>query len=122
MTVKNGINMTGDQNAAWTVETLNETVDAEIDALPDDMRNHFVRISRMIEANGLPGMRMPYVRHLQGQLWEMRLRGRDGISRAIYVTVRFRRVIVVRVFVKRTEETPRREIRLALRRAGEILP
>ena len=112
--------MTRDQNAAWTVETLNETVDAEIDALPDDMRNNFVRISRMIEARGLPDMRMPYVRHLQGQLWEMRLRGRDGISRAIYVTVQYRRVVVVRVFVKKTEETPRREIRLALQRAREV--
>ena len=113
--------MTGDQNIGWTVETLNATVDAEIDALPDDMRNHFVRISSMIETRGLIEARMPYVRHLEGPLWEMRLRGRDGISRAIYVTVRGRRVVVVRVFVKKTEGTPRREIRLALRRAGEIL-
>ena len=113
--------MAGYQSTAWTVETLNETVDAEIEALPDDMRNHFVRISRMIEARGLLEVRMPYVRHLEGELWEMRLRGRNGISRAIYVTVRGRRVVVVRVFIKKTEETPRREIRLALQRAGEIL-
>ncbi len=95
--------MSSDRSAAWTVETLNETVDAEIETLPDDMRNHFVRISRMIEARGLPEVRMPYVRHLEGELWEMRLRGRDGISRALYVTVRGRRVVVVRVFVKKTD-------------------
>ena len=113
--------MAGDQSAAWTVETLNETVDAEIDSLPDDMYGHFVRIVGMIESSGLPAMRMPHVRHLEGQLWEMRLRGRDGISRAIYIVVRHRRVVVVRVFVKKTEGTPRREIRLALQRAREIL-
>ena len=113
--------MVGDPNTAWTVETLNETVDAEIEALPGDIRDNFVRISGMIEERGLLRMRMPHVRHLEGQLWEMRLRGRDGIARAMYIVVRGRRVVVVRVFVKKTEGTPRREIRLALQRAEEIL-
>jgi phage-related protein len=50
----------------------------------------------------------------------MRRKGRDGISRALYVTASGRRVVVVRVFVKKTEKTPEREIRLALERAKEI--
>jgi len=50
----------------------------------------------------------------------MRMRGKDGISRAIYVTARGRRVVVVRVFVKKTQTTPRREIELALKRAKEV--
>jgi len=48
------------------------------------------------------------------------MKGRDGISRAIYVTATNRRVVVVRVFVKRTRKTPRREIDLALERAREV--
>ena len=56
-----------------------------------------------------------------GPLWEMRLRGKAGISRALYVTVQDRRVVVVRAFVKKTQKTPRREIDLALRRAAEVL-
>jgi len=51
----------------------------------------------------------------------MRLKGRDGISRAIYVTATGRRVVIVRVFVKKTEKTPRREIDLALERAREVI-
>jgi len=51
----------------------------------------------------------------------MRMKGRDGISRALYVTVQDKRVIVVRVFVKKTQKSPRREIDLALRRAKEVL-
>lgn len=50
----------------------------------------------------------------------MRLTGRDGISRALYVTTQYRRVVVVRVFVKKTRRTPRREIELALKRAEEV--
>lgn len=39
----------------------------------------------MIRDNGLPALREPYVKHLAGKLWEMRLKGRDGIARSIYV-------------------------------------
>jgi phage-related protein len=64
--------------------------------------------------------RIPQVRRLEGKLWEMRLTGRDGIARALYVTALVQRVVVVRAFVKKTQKTPRAEIALALRRAQEI--
>ena len=104
----------------WTVETLNDVVDRELRALPPDMRARFARICELIAALGLDRMGAPHVRHLTGPLWEMRLSGRDGISRALYVAARGRRVVVVRAFVKKTQRTPRREIELALRRAGEV--
>jgi phage-related protein len=75
----------------------------------------------LIEEFGLERVREPYVKHLRGPLWEMRLSGKDGISRALYVTAVGRRVVVVRVFVKKTPKAPNREIELALRRSKEIL-
>jgi phage-related protein len=106
---------------AWVVETLNSAVDAELQALPADMRARFAHIARLIEEFGLERVHEPHVRHLRGPLWEMRMKGRDGISRAIYVTAHRQRVIVVRVFVKKTQAAPDREIALALRRARGIL-
>ncbi len=106
----------------WTVETLNATVDAEVDALPADMRARLARISFMIQEFGLEQMHEPHVKHLQGPIWEMRMRGRDGISRALYIAARGRRVVIVRVFVKKTQKTPRTEIELALSRAEEVKP
>ena len=105
----------------WSVETLNEKVDKELDALPNEMRARFVRISELIAAVGLDRVGAPHVRHLTGPLWEMRMRGKDGISRALYVTLRKKRLVVVRVFVKKTRRTPRREIEIALQRAKEVL-
>ena len=55
----------------WTVETLNETVDAE--ALPADMRARLARIGMLIEEKGLERVGEPHVKHIQGPLWEMRL-------------------------------------------------
>jgi phage-related protein len=65
-------------------------------------------------------MREPYVKHLDGPLWEMRMKGRNGIARAVNVTASGERVVVVHVFVKKTQKTPRREIETALRRAREV--
>ncbi len=104
----------------WTVETLNAIVDAELEALPADMRARFVHISRMIEEFGLEHVHEPHVKHLRGPLWEMRLTGRSGISRALYVSAVGRRVVVVRVFIKKTQTTPNQEIELALKRVKEI--
>lgn len=106
----------------WTVETLGEVVDAEIAALPKDMQAAFLRLAERIEAVGLERIGQPHVKHLQDKLWEMRLSGRDGIARVLYVTAVGRRVIVVHAFVKKTQKTPPAAITLALRRAKEIEP
>jgi phage-related protein len=105
----------------WTVETLNTTVDKELESLPADMRARFMRISELIAAVGLENVGAPHVKHLAGPLWEMRMKGSDGISRALYVVVRGKRVVVVRAFINNTKKTPSREVDLALNRAKEVL-
>jgi len=102
----------------WRVEILNDTVAAEIAALPADMQARFLRLSDRIIQAGLENLGEPQVKHLE--LWELRLTGRDGIARALYVTAIGRRVVVVRAFVKKSQRTPPAEIQLALRRAKEI--
>lgn len=104
----------------WQVEFLNLVAKAEVDSLPLDLRASFERIAGVIRDLGLERMREPYVKHVEGKLWEMRLKGRDGIARSLYVTASGRRVVVLRTFVKKTEKAPRREIELALERAKEL--
>jgi phage-related protein len=104
----------------WIVELLNGEVREELNSLPLDIRASFARISALIIEFGLPKVREPYVKHLEGPLWEMRMKGRDGIARAAYVTASGKRVVVVRFFEKKTQKTPRREIELALKRAKDV--
>ena len=84
------------------------------------MQARFLRFADVIKDTGFEGLPREAVKHLEGKLWELRMNGRDGISRAIYVTASGRRVIVVRVFVKKTERTPPRELELARERAKGI--
>ena len=50
------------------------------------------------------------------------MKGRDTMARAIYVTAVEKRIVVVRVFAKKTQKTPRREIETARARAKELDP
>ncbi len=102
----------------WTVE-LTETAADEFAALAPDQRAHFQRIAGLIQDHGLERVHFPFVRHIDGPLWEIRLKGRSGIARALYVTCLGQRVVVVRVF-KKTKKTPQREIKTALSRAEEL--
>ena len=85
-----------------------------------DMRARLVRISELIESVGLRNVKEPHVRHIRGQLWEIRLKGKAGIARALYVTAKGQRVATVRAFIKKTEKTPTGEIERAPQRAKEL--
>ncbi len=104
----------------WTVEFTAEAKQ-ELQGLPADMQAEALHIAELLQSMGPERIREPYVKPLEGKLWEMRLRGRDGIARALYFAKAGRRLCVVRVFVKKTQKTPRREIELALRRAVKEL-
>jgi phage-related protein len=105
---------------AWSFVFVNAEAKAELDALATDFRASFERIVTLVRALGLEHVHEPHIKHLDGRLWEMRQRGRDGIARALYVTAAGQRVVVLPVFAKKTPKTPRREIELAHRRAGEV--
>jgi len=104
----------------WQVGFLDEETKANLDAFPPDIRASFQRIVELIQAHGLERVREPYLKHLEGPLWEMRLKGKSGIARAVYVAASGMRIVVVHVFSKKTQKTPRNEIVYALKKAQEV--
>lgn len=104
--------------SGWIVEFLNATVQA--DGLATDLRSRLFRCTLLVEEEGLEALPRGWVKPLGNKLWELRLSGRDGIARAIYITAVSRRLVIVRVFVKKTEKTPPRELKIARDRAKEV--
>jgi len=104
----------------WSVGFLDKETKAALDAFPLDIRASFQRIVELIQANGLERVREPYLKRLEGPLWEMRLKGKIGIVRAVYVSATGMRIVVVHVFAKKTQKTPRKEIVKALKKAKEV--
>lgn len=105
---------------AWRVETLGPKVDAELDSLPADMRAKFVHIAELLETFGPFQVREPYVKPLGKKLFEIRMKGKDGIARAIYIAASGQRLVVLHAFLKKTAKTPQSAIRIALQRTKEV--
>lgn len=84
------------------------------------MRARLARMTDTISQHGLLNLPRDWVRPLGDKLWELRITGKDGIARAIYITATGRRVVIVRIFVKKTQKTPQRELELARQRAKEV--
>ncbi len=95
-------------------------VDVEIETLPVALRARLVRLLETVENVGLEALRMPHVRHLDGKLWELRVRAAGGSTRGIYVTTTGRRVVVLHVFVKKSRQTPRRALATARERLRQV--
>jgi phage-related protein len=106
----------------WHVETLNAEVDAELEALEPTLRAKFLHIVELLQTFGPHQVREPYVKSLGKKLWEIRMKGKGGVARAIYVAATGQRIVVLHAFVKKTGKTPRSAIRLALKRAEELNP
>jgi len=106
--------------SGWTVVVVNEDAAGELRALSADLRGKFERIVALIETKGVEQVHEPYIKHLEGKLWEMRMMGRDNIARSIYMTAVGRRVVVLHTFVKKQDKTPRRALEIARARMKEV--
>ena len=79
----------------------------------------FARIVELLMEFG-PNLRMPHSRAMGGGLFELRPRGREGIGRVFYCFVVGKRVVILHAFIKKTEETPKQDLRIARRRMKEV--
>jgi phage-related protein len=99
---------------------VHAAAEKEIEEQPTDIRAKLARLRSVIETFGLERIPAKYAQHLQDEVWEFRLTGKDGIARALYITRHGRRIVIVRVFTKKTQKTPPREIKIALKRTKDI--
>ena len=103
----------------WTIE-FHDSAKSEAAGWPEELQAALIRIFDRIEALGLERVKAPLVKHIEGKLWEMRASGGDVEGRALYVTVKGRRVVVVLAFIKKSQKTKRNLIKLALKRSEQI--
>ena len=66
------------------------------------------------------GCRMPYTRPMGDGLFEIRAHGREGIARVFYCTAMERKIVMLHGFVKKTDKTPEKELKIATRRLHEV--
>lgn len=102
--------------STWSVEFLDRTVTKEFKAFPAAIRAQMIRQMELIEEFGLDNLSPGVTKHLQGKIWEIRVRDKDTWGRSLYCALSGKKIVILRCFLKKTNKTPRHEINLALER------
>jgi phage-related protein len=103
----------------WKITFYSVRVEAEINALPAGLVARFVRYAERMEIYG-PNLGMPHTRSMGDGLFELRLKATEGIARVFFCTVVGRQIVMLHQFVKKSEKTPKRELKIAWNRMKEI--
>ena len=103
----------------YSIEYYSDSVADEILALPDTLAARYVVLTRRMVAVG-PNLGAPHTDTFGDGLFELRLKGQEGIARVFFCALVGRRVMMLHSFIKKSQRTPLREIEIARKRMKEV--
>ena len=105
---------------AFEIHYFHERGYAEVQSWPVDVLADYARLVELLTEHG-PILRLPHSRVFGDGLFELRPRGRSGIGRAFYCFLLGKRVVVLHAFIKKTQQTPDNELKMARKRLKEVM-
>jgi phage-related protein len=103
----------------YRIEYFSPDVEEEILSLPDSLAARYIFLTRRMTVIGA-NLGPPHTDSFGDGLFELRLKGSDGIARVFFCTLVGRRIMMLHSFIKKTQKTPPREIEVARKRMKEI--
>jgi phage-related protein len=103
----------------YTITYYNESIQAVIMVLPKTLRAHYFNLTDRMADYGA-NLGEPYTKALGDGLFELRLKGVEGIARVFYCTLVGQRIVMLHSFIKKSQKIPPKEQRIAKTRMKEI--
>jgi phage-related protein len=103
----------------FRIDYYSEDVQGEILSLPDTLAARYIVLTRRMEALG-PNLGEPHTKAFGHGLFELRLKGAEGIARVFYCTILGKRIFMLHCFVKKSQKTPQADLNLAIARMKEV--
>jgi len=104
----------------WTIHYYGDKVSRAILGLPAGLLARYIHLTDMMRAMG-PNLGLPHTRAMGDRLFELRLKGKEGIARVFFCARIGRRIVMLHVFVKKSEKTPLKELETARERLREVI-
>ena len=104
----------------WKITFYNAKVEAQTLLFPTGILANFLHIAEMIEELG-PNLGKPYVGALGSGLYEIRVKGKEGIGRPMYCMAKGKEIVILHSFIKKSQKTPKKDLDLARKRMKEVL-
>ncbi|MGH8581193.1 MAG: type II toxin-antitoxin system RelE/ParE family toxin [Gammaproteobacteria bacterium] len=103
----------------YSITYYSESVQADILNLPDTLAARYVVLTRRMVALG-PNLGEPHTKAFGEGLFELRLKGAEGIARVFFCTLVGRRIVMLHCFIEKIAKTPPRERQIAATRMKEV--
>ncbi|CAG37911.1 conserved hypothetical protein [Desulfotalea psychrophila LSv54] len=103
----------------WKISFYSEKVEKRTLAFSAGILANFIHIVDMMEDLG-PSLGEPYTKAFGNGLFEIRARGKEGIGRSFFGTLKGREIIILHSFVKKSQKTPQKEIKVATKRLKKV--
>ena len=103
----------------YTIAYYSESVQEQILEMPDTLAARYVVLTRRMIALG-PNLGEPHTTAFGDGLFELRLKGAEGIARVFFCTLIGKRIVMLHSFIKKSERTPIREREVAETRLKEV--
>jgi phage-related protein len=103
----------------YRIEYYSVEVQDRILSLPDTLAARYVVLTRRMIALGA-NLGEPHTKALGDGLFELRIKGAEGIARVFYCTVVGKRIFMLHSFVKKTRKLPKAELTVAVSRMKEV--
>ncbi len=103
----------------WKISFFDQKVESKTLRFPAGILANLLHILEMIEEFG-PALGAPYTASMGGGLFEIRARGKEGIARSLFCTVKGREIVILHSFIKKTQKAPKKELEMARKRLKEL--
>ena len=104
---------------AYSIIYFSQEVQEDIMNLPVTLQARYIGLTdRMIEYG--PNLGLPHTDAFGGGLFELRLKGAEGIARVFFCTMIGQEIVMLHSFIKKTQKTPEKELKLAKQRMKEL--
>ena len=103
----------------WQIVYFNDRVQKDVLSMPSGILADYLRLTEAMALYGAD-LRMPHSRALGAGLFELRPKGPEGIGRVFYCTQVGRVIVILHSFIKKTQETPDADMRMARKRLKDV--
>jgi phage-related protein len=104
----------------WQIKYYDENLEADILNLPDGLLARYLRLTDLMIEFGA-NLGLPHTKPIETGLFELRIRGKEGIARVFFCTKAGKKVVMLHLFVKKSQKTPKKEIKIAKARMNEVI-
>jgi len=104
----------------WQIIYYNRKLEREILKLPDGLLAKYLYLTDLLIEFG-SNLGLPHTQKIGNGLFELRVKGKEGIARVFFCTKVDKKIIMLHSFVKKSQKTPKKELKVAQQRMKEVM-